>query len=353
VAARFRGASPGGDVSGKPLGLPTFFPGTANMGQAQRIPLATGEERSGVSFSPLSPRATRIWGTVIDSTGAAAGGAKVELLDATDMTAVAYPFGNFGETFRGGEFTIIDVVPGSYVLAARVSRPGGGVETTFLPLQVNGSEIAGITLTTTSGVTINGTVSAAPGLTLPPLRATITARSLRGSNVQSEMLDRGTAFTLSGLSGPYSLTVEELPNGWTLQSFELNGTDVADGGYDFPPSGRLSARVVLTNRLTEVSGVVSSARAGVPDADVVIFPDEPKQWVYPSRMVRAVRTNAAGHFRLVGLPPASRYFAIALDFVDADEYQDPELLERLRPRATPFSLGDGGKVAVDLVMVPR
>ena len=351
VAARFRSSTDANFVGG-PLGSPMFFPGTVDATQAQRISLAPGEERLDIVFSLVATRTTRISGVVLDAGGAAAGGARVELLDPVDLKVVGHSYGNFGETFAGGEFTIIDVAPGAYVLAAKLTRPGG-VQTTSLPVSVTGGELAGITLSTAPGVTVDGTVSAVPGAALPPLRATISAQPLRGAGAQSETLDRTTTFTLSGVAGPYAFTVDELPAGWALQSFEVNGTDIADGAYDFPSSGRMSARIVLTNRLTEVTGRVLSGQSPIGDADVVIFVDEPRKWTYPTRLVRAVRTDASGRFRTVGLPPAERYLAIALDYLDDDEQQDEELLQRLRARATAFTLREGGKAAVDLTMVSR
>jgi hypothetical protein len=56
---------------------------------------------------------------------------------------------------------------------------------------------------------------------------------------------------------------------------------------------------------------------------------------------------------VAGLPPAARYLAIALDYVADGEQRDPELLERLRGLAIPFSLGDGEKRTVDLPIVGR
>ena len=47
------------------------------------------------------------------------------------------------------------------------------------------------------------------------------------------------------------------------------------------------------------------------------------------------------------------YLAIAVDYLDENEYQDPEVLERLRVRATPFSLAEGEKTVVNLTVVAR
>jgi hypothetical protein len=153
--------------------------------------------------------------------------------------------------------------------------------------------------------------------------------------------------------GPYAIGVDGLPAGWGVASIDLNGSDIADGARDFPATGQFTARIVLTNRLAEVTGIVSSNGEPTPDVDVVIFPHDSSRWTYPSRLVRAAKADASGRFRVTGLPPAARYVAIALDYLEEDEYQDVEFLDRIRPRATAFSVGEGEKASIELSLVRR
>jgi len=46
--------------------------------------------------------------------------------------------------------------------------------------------------------------------------------------------------------------------------------------------------------------------------------------------------------------PAGEYYAIALDYVDLGEMNDPEFLDRIKDRATVFTLDDGGTKVLDL-----
>jgi len=352
ITASLRAAAPEFELSITSRQL-TYFPGTPNATEAQRVTLSPGEERSGVIFSILPPNAVRVSGTVVNATGAAIEGASVELLNASDFSVAARAFGNFGQTYENGRFTMLNVGPGSYVLSASITRPTGA-EIAWLPINVGADEVSGATLVASRGATIAGSIVAAPGSNLPALtRVTVSARSMRSSEVRSASLERGTAFTLRGLSGPWAIGVDGLPVGWGVASLDLNGTDIADGARDFPAAGQFTARIVLTNRLAEVTGVVSSNRSPAPDVDVVIFPDDPSRWTYPSRLVRAAKADESGRFRVTGLPPGARYLAIALDYLEEDEYQDIEFLDRLRPRATAFSVGEGEKASVWLTLVLR
>jgi hypothetical protein len=69
--------------------------------------------------------------------------------------------------------------------------------------------------------------------------------------------------------------------------------------------------------------------------------------------VRTARTDDRGRFQIVGLPPDQRYLALALDYLEDGEEQDPQFLERIRGRATSFSLNTGGRQTLQLDPVSR
>ena len=53
------------------------------------------------------------------------------------------------------------------------------------------------------------------------------------------------------------------------------------------------------------------------------------------------RVDQNGVFRLNALPPGERYLALAVDYLEQGEFQDPLFLERMKGRATAFSLNEG------------
>jgi hypothetical protein len=68
--------------------------------------------------------------------------------------------------------------------------------------------------------------------------------------------------------------------------------------------------------------------------------------------VRTARADADGRFQIRGLPP-ERYLAVAIDYLEETEVQDPQFLERLRRQATSFSLRDGEQRSLQLDVVGR
>ena len=354
VSAR-RGLS-GDGVTGA-ASLPTYFPGTGSIADAQRLALRAGDEKPGVVF-PLRPtRAVRVSGVVVDSKGTPREGAEVELLDASDLAVVARPFGNFGQTQPDGRFGMLNVPPGEYILAGKVSRgTNEEPEAAFLPVTVGTGEVAGVTVATRAGATITGVVTAESGETLPAsLRATVRAQQVRGLTPRrSATSERGTgAFTIEGLFGPLALSVAGLPEGWTTSRIEVNGVDAADSPIDFPTGVRLAARIVVTGRTGTVTGAITSLARMSDATRVIIFPEDPARWAAPARLVRMVEPDRLGRFRAGGLVPGTRYAAIALDFLEGEEYSDPAFLERLHPRATPFTVAEGATRALELIQECR
>jgi hypothetical protein len=53
-----------------------------------------------------------------------------------------------------------------------------------------------------------------------------------------------------------------------------------------------------------------------------------------------------------GLPP-ERYLALAVDYVEDGEVNDPEFLERMKMSATPFALREGDTKIVELKLLTR
>ena len=79
----------------------------------------------------------------------------------------------------------------------------------------------------------------------------------------------------------------------------------------------------------------------------LVFPVDSKRWKPNSRYMRAWRAAEDGRFRAAGLPP-SDYYIIALDKMEPGQNNDPEFLERIRPRATSFSLVEGETKTLEL-----
>jgi hypothetical protein len=361
---------------------PVYYPGTASFAEAQPVTLGAGGDTA-ADFQLMPVRNARVSGVVLNASGN-----PIEAMVQLTSEAVGIGFAVEGSSFRpammisgdtgpDGRFTLDNVPPGPYVLRANSSiqagivagiqaaNPGAGPnramqeliargpETAVLPLVVAGDDIADITLTTRPGGILTGRFVADSGVVRPiPTGLRVDVRWARGGGGMSMMQGgRGNQFRLVGMSGPFHLAIENLPEGWAVSRITVDGADVTDEPIDL--NGRnAAARIVLTDRVTSVTGIVQS-RDEATQHSVLVFSEDQTRWAYPTRYVRAARAGDGGRFRITGLPPDERYLALAVDYLEEGEEYDPQLLERLRSRATSFSLSEGEEQSLVLDPVAR
>ena len=86
----------------------------------------------------------------------------------------------------------------------------------------------------------------------------------------------------------------------------------------------------------------------VKDYTVVVFSDDPQKWTAPQgRYISGVRPDTEGRFQIKNLP-AGGYYAIAVEYIAQGEWGDPELLDKLKAKATRISLDEGEKKTIEL-----
>ena len=364
--------------------LTSYYPGTVSLGEAQPITVGVGgEARADMQLGPA--RGVLVAGIVLDSKGAPAGDAQISLqseIVSMGVSAVLSgppPLMVSAHTAPDGTFALPDLPPGPYVLQANVSpdlvfvqamakAAESGVppppaiemlkagEHAALPVVVGGSDLTGLTLTTGPGGAIEGTFVRDAGVTQAlPTDLRIESRALHGGAVR--MNQGPSTFRFMGLTAPIRLQ-PSLPEGWAVNAIIVDGEDMTDQPIEVRNGRTAIVRVVLTDRVTEVTGTVAQSSASDGgrrrnDHTVVVFSAEPAKWTYPSRYLRTVRADDEGAFRIAGLPGDERYLAVAVNYLEDGEGTDPEFLEQMRERATAFSLSDGERTAIGLRVIER
>ena len=356
---------------------PVYYPGTMNFAEAQPITLGAGAEASADFPIVEAARSVRVSGIVMNSTGAPAPGAMINLRSEGVTMAPNSPSALMlhDDAAPDGSFSIQNVPPGPYTLTVMLpprlpDTPISGTfgaspearreqmlnnvpETAALPIVVAAEDISGVSLVTRRGGRIKGQFVADTGVSRPlPKGLRVTLRSPAPGQVTMQMSGgNDTDFQLAGISGPTRLEVEGVPEEWAVKAILLDGDEVTDDAFDLTgKTGNL--RVVMTDRLTSLSGTVQSNRE-IRDHNVLVFVDDPSKWTSPSRFVRATRADDNGRFEIRGLPPGARYFAAALDYLEAGEEQNRQLLQQLRSRATSVTLGDGEQRSIQVDLINR
>jgi protocatechuate 3,4-dioxygenase beta subunit len=341
--------------------LTSYFPGTPNINDAQMIAVAAGQEAN-AQFALSAGRLSRVAGTVVDSTGRPLANA---------MTTLQSPTGGFmgpsgGMTGPDGSFSLANVAPGDYVLNVQpINRPGGDApiaESGSVPLTVGDADIVNLRVTTSAGATVTGRVvfdGTAPRGDGPGGQVRVFPQTT-GFGVQmgvpigsdSGVVKDDGSFELKGVRGQVLFRVGTGP-AWALKSVSREGTDITDAATDLTgPDGVSGVTIVLTDKLTDVSGQVTDGR-GQPLKDflVVVQPGEPKSSAALTRYLRTARPEQDGRFRLRGLPPGD-YFATAVESLEQGRQFVPDVQARLRDTARRFTVREGETVVLDLRLTP-
>ena len=358
---------------------PTYFPGTANAAEAQRIQLAVGQEAQNTEFTLLPVRLVKIAGTVVGSDGRPVEGSMVSAVPRGGDSGL-FSMGSTARSDKNGSFTLTNVTPGEYTLqtravqimtsgggdtmmfSARVGGPdgaGGDAESGSLPVTVGGEDLANVVILTSKGATASGHVifeGAAKPNSLTGIRISASPAESEGPMLVmgggSASVKADGTFELRGLSGARIIRPAGLPPGWMLKGVRVNGAEVTDTGVDFKTGEAVTGvEVVVTSKVTEVSGTVNATNGDpVKDYTVVVFSDEPQRWTVPnSRYVHGARPDHEGRFQVKNVPPGG-YYAIATEYIAQGEWGDPDVLERLKAKATKFSLDEGEMKKLELKM---
>lgn len=227
---------------------PVYYPGTTTPSQAARIPVAAGEERTGVDFQLQLVPTARVQGRVVGSDLSVSPNIQVVLQMARQQDVADVPgLGtSMARVSTDGTFTFQNVTPGDYRLIVRApvrqpdatsaqdpsaaqgvaaGRGGRGLGGRGGPMaqvtqvlwastdvSVSGRDVSDLTLTLQPGMTISGRLAFDAATAQPPSDLTTARLNLVPSDGQSvmgplpEQVDASGNFTITGVvPGRYTL----------------------------------------------------------------------------------------------------------------------------------------------------
>jgi hypothetical protein len=379
-------ASPGGPSGSNSNSgyAATYYPGTPNPAEAQRLSLGVGQEMQ-IDLQMQPVRLARISGTATSSDGKPMSNAMV-LLIPTMKDSIGMMPGGTSRTDKDGNFTLTNIAPGEYSVqvqslvalmnaATQVMSMMSGeskepppaakpLEREFATalVTVAGEDISNLVIAGTRGAKATGRVvfegGEKPTEPLASLRmmAVPTDFDNMGPSVaafgMASVRENGT-FEVDGLAGGRLFQFMNPPKGWSIKKITLDNEDITDKGHDFKPGEEVDGfEIVLTKRTQRVTGrVTNDAGEAAKEYTVVAFSEDQQKWTLPStRWIGSARPDQDGKFELRELP-AGRYLAIAVDYVGQGEWNDPEWLARAAKNATKFTLDEGAAVTLDLKLL--
>ena len=225
-------------------------------------------------------------GTVVSSIGSDVAAARVTLFGiGPDGISSAV-----GSEVRDGRFVARGLLPGEYLVQAtledRQQDQSELREMASLSLNVEGSDVTGLTLTTVPGVSVVGRIERDPRATAPlPSRVAPTMRPpldrLRYANYRtpSTVLGENGAFTIKGIFGPQVVAIRDLPAGWFIASVRHGDDDITDQAREFRNGDDRQVVIVLSDRSATLRArPVGKDGQPAPEGFVLIVPADPKRW---------------------------------------------------------------------------
>lgn len=352
--ALFRPRAGGADDDATTGYAPTYFPGTTNAGDAQRVTVGLGQEVSGIGFGLSLMPLAKVSGRVVGLAGLELAGMVLAMPDDMVRQAMSPPRG--AAVNADGTFELRGLAPGRYTLVVGGrGRRGGDEPTGRASITVSGVDLAGITIGLAPPAVVRGVVvtdSGAVGLRSSQVRVSFTPSQPAGADTfrnRGGGINGDFTFELAGITEPGYLRVTP-PSGWFLKAILRDGQNLTDEPLALEPGAQMNGvRVVLTQTASGVSGSVRDDRgAAVLDATVVVFPDDENQWVYQSRFIRTARPDTSGRFEITGLPAGDDYRVVALQGLEDGQASDPVFLASLREQSQRLSLAEGEAKSLDL-----
>jgi 5-hydroxyisourate hydrolase-like protein (transthyretin family) len=347
---------------------PTYFPGTSDAAAATPVTVTFAADSANTTFA-LSPAKTlSVSGTMVDAQGKPVAGRGTLWLATPDrLKKMDFNLAR-GVTTPDGRFVLRNVPQGSYTIQGFGPPPAdykgpmnlGAMPFGWAPVTVGDSDLDDVVLKVTDGTFLRGKIvlddSSAPPPTGQQVRVTaipieFDSAPVGGGPPPSETRADLT-FEVAKLNGMRRLFVNVSSPGWALKKITLNDLDITDAPVDFRTKDVEGVEVLLTPKVSRITGTVSDDKGPVTDYAVVIFSSDPTKWIDRSRFVVMGRPTQQGAFDLRGVPPDD-YLAIAMPNVVANEWMDPEFLQQLRVNATSFVLTEGESRTLALKLKKR
>lgn len=347
----------------------TYYPAAATAAAASPIAIESGEERTDIAIAIRPVPAVRVSGRLVTPDGSVPPPTTLRLTGPS-TAGVITRFITVDPEYVGleaavavsdanGRFTFLGVPPGEYVLThgtaflARAAQQGQPAYWISQTVSVGSDDVPDLTVPLRAVLRVEGRVEYRAGSTPVSPRTSIQLDTPFGepANTFIEAVKAQTT-TFSGVAagGRYIVRPAEFA-GWFVESITLGGKDITDRVFDLQ-TDVTSIVVTYTDRPQKITGLVTGEQGGPdPDAAVLVFPVDPRQWSgYGStpRTLRSALTTRHGVFTIDHLPRGD-YYAVAVDTGHLDGWTDPARLELLATQAERVSVAaDGSPRTIDL-----
>jgi len=350
----------GAAIAGKPDIRPvrTYYPEAITRESATPIDVKPGQDLSGMNIRMHSAQTYHIRGKVVGEVTDGEGGRETVTVSNRDDDAAMSFGGPQAQIANDHSFDIAGVAPGAYNVNVMVMR-GQMRVAARQQVDVGAADVNDVLLAVSPPGTITGHVRIEG--TAPAGSAAANLQNLRvnlspdGSGFSSQQqTNQDGSFVLSNIgSGKYYLNVND-PQGTYTKSVRFGQQEVLGKELDLSGSASGDVEITLRYGAPEVDGTVkaadsdSSGAAAVTSGTVVLAPD---QLNADGSGLRFANIDTTGSFTAKQVPPG-HYHAFALEQVDTNPLQNPDLLKELASKGVDVDLKENDKKQIQLAVIP-
>jgi protocatechuate 3,4-dioxygenase beta subunit len=333
-----------------------YYPNAPDSTRAVPIEIGAGTELQGIDFSFQPVRTVRVKGRVAGFEPQAQGPSRPVVMlvprgDGSDM-----PARNHAEVDpASGAFELRGVIPGSYTLAAILSRDRRQ-QTARMPIEVGSSNIEGVNLVFPQEIQVAGRVRTEGAAGQQPAQkgVRILFEPVDGSPMvvpaQAAAAADGT-FSMSGVvPDEYVINITGLGEDTYVKSAKAGNIEIGEKSLDLRGgTAPESLDITLAANGGRVDGaVVNDRNEPAAGATVVLIPEGARRSL--RRFYKTGVSGEDGRIQLRGIPPGD-YKLFAWEDIEPGAYTDPQFLEKYEARGAAVRIRENSAEALSLKLI--
>jgi hypothetical protein len=329
-----------------------FYPGTPDVSRAEAVPVASGDELSGIDLNLARHNVVAVRGVIANAIQPGAVGEISVSLTPKNYVGRWDSNGLQVTTRAGsGSFEIPNVPPGQYIGMAQWQNEGK-FYSVHRAIEVGDSAIDGVNLTIAAGQSLRGRISwvGSKDVAFSDVRAALLPME-EGEFATSEATVRSDgSFGFENVAeGQYEVVVSGLEKNCYVKEVrtELEANAVKKLSVS---QGTTHFEVILSSQGGQLEGQVLNKDSLVAAGKWVVLVPEAKlrdyDWLY-----RSTTTDQNGRFAMHAIPPG-KYKVFSWDEVQEGAWEDAEFLRAFEDKGQEIEVKESAQAKVDLASIP-
>jgi Carboxypeptidase regulatory-like domain len=328
----------------------TFFPDSTSLDTASQITVAAGQTASGTDIHLQRVRTFHVRGKV-------AGGAGDRLiLSLVPKDQSTQMFGAQASAAKDHTFDISGVAPGTYTLTGFDMQNGRVSPVARQPIEVGAADLNDLMVSIIPPGTLRGHVSVEgdgppPAPDFHPQLLLVSEEGVMGLS-QVKFADDGT-FSIENVGpGKYYPQISNAPEGTYLKSVRWGQQELLGKELDFSNGASGDLEIVFRYGAAQVGGVVQipqdANKTVPPDFTIMLVPEVLNA---DGSGLDFSRVDQTGAFSFKRVTPG-RYLAYALEQVDNNQLQNPDVLKQLASKGVEVEVKEKDNKQIQLTPIP-